>query len=332
MHCMSRVNPVYRSLLDKSVGSMLSAIEIYNKPDFQYREETFAILAVNSWELLMKAFILRQNHFAVNSIYEKEYPKCKNGDKSKRAVVKKNRCGNPQSISIFAAIEILAKEKKITSNLRANVESLIELRDNAVHFVNTLSISKQIQELGFACIKNYMQIIKEWNMEIDLSRYNFYLMPLAYIDGKVFADSSMSKEVSNYIQLVQKRLKEKDADDTNFDIAVSIKLDFKRGNSFDSLPVKYDSENGIPVSLSDAEWKERYPLTYKKLVDLAKNRYENFKQGTFFNEVMRSIKQNKKLTYVRKLNPDSANSQQTFFYSSNVLFELDKSFIKKTKK
>ncbi len=64
-----RVNPLYRSLLDKSVGSMLSAIEIYNKPDFNYREESFAILGVNSWELLLKAYLLRLNHFKVNSLY-----------------------------------------------------------------------------------------------------------------------------------------------------------------------------------------------------------------------------------------------------------------------
>lgn len=56
-----KVNKTYRSLLDKSIGSMLSAIEIYNKPNFQYREETFAILAVNAWELLLKAYYLRLN-------------------------------------------------------------------------------------------------------------------------------------------------------------------------------------------------------------------------------------------------------------------------------
>ena len=54
-----KINPTYRSLLDKSVGSMLSAIEIYNKPNFQYREDTFAILSVNAWELLLKAYICK---------------------------------------------------------------------------------------------------------------------------------------------------------------------------------------------------------------------------------------------------------------------------------
>ena len=44
-----------KELLEKSVQAALSAIEIYNKPDFRYREEVFAILMCNSWELLLKA-------------------------------------------------------------------------------------------------------------------------------------------------------------------------------------------------------------------------------------------------------------------------------------
>ena len=46
-----------RTLYDKSLSAMLAAIEVYNKPDFFYREETFAILAINGWELLLKARI-----------------------------------------------------------------------------------------------------------------------------------------------------------------------------------------------------------------------------------------------------------------------------------
>lgn len=57
----------------------------------------------------------------------------------------------------------------LKDNLRDNIESLIELRDNSIHFINPDSISKQVQELGFACIKNYMSIIKEWTIEIDVS-------------------------------------------------------------------------------------------------------------------------------------------------------------------
>jgi hypothetical protein len=34
-----------RQMFDKAVSAMIAAIEIYNKPTFEYREETFAVLA-----------------------------------------------------------------------------------------------------------------------------------------------------------------------------------------------------------------------------------------------------------------------------------------------
>ena len=42
-------------LYRKAEAALISAIEAYNKPDFKYREETFSILALNAWELLLKA-------------------------------------------------------------------------------------------------------------------------------------------------------------------------------------------------------------------------------------------------------------------------------------
>ena len=48
---MSRLSRSVR-LLQNSEAALISAIEIYNKPTFEYREETFTILALNAWELL----------------------------------------------------------------------------------------------------------------------------------------------------------------------------------------------------------------------------------------------------------------------------------------
>src|SRR5215469_3521462 len=45
-------------LLHNAEAALISAIEIYNKPTFAFREETFAILALNAWELLLKAKLL----------------------------------------------------------------------------------------------------------------------------------------------------------------------------------------------------------------------------------------------------------------------------------
>ena len=44
-----------KALLEKTIAATLAAIEIDNKPDFRYLEEAFAVLAINGWELLLKA-------------------------------------------------------------------------------------------------------------------------------------------------------------------------------------------------------------------------------------------------------------------------------------
>ena len=47
---------------DRAIAATISAIEIYNKPDFLItREEAFAVLAINGWELLLKAGIVSRS-------------------------------------------------------------------------------------------------------------------------------------------------------------------------------------------------------------------------------------------------------------------------------
>jgi hypothetical protein len=56
-------------LYRKASDIMLCAIEIYNKPTFAYRDETFCILAVNAWELLIKAKVLADNGERLEVLY-----------------------------------------------------------------------------------------------------------------------------------------------------------------------------------------------------------------------------------------------------------------------
>lgn len=323
-----KINKTYRSLLDKSIGSMLSAIEIYNKPSFQYREETFAILAVNSWELLFKAEILKVNKYKQNSIYELEPSKRKDGSKSdirKKVVV--NRCGNPKSISISTAIDILVRLGKISKNLKESIEALIELRDNSIHFYNTTPITKQVQELGFACIKNYITIIKAWSLDIDLSDYNFYLMPLAYVDDKKLVEATLTSETENYINLVKSKIANEDKTDTEFDIAISIDIDFKKGNSFESIGVRYDP-NGVPVTLTEENIRAKYPWTYDQLIDQCRRRYVDFKINKKFHSIIKPIKGNNKYCHQRKLDTENPKSAKKPYFNANILQELDKYYTK----
>jgi Protein of unknown function (DUF3644)/EC042_2821-lke REase len=316
-------------LLDKSINSMLSAIEIYNKPNFSYREETFAILAVNAWELILKAYLLKKCSYKMDNLYIMEPVLKLNGEKSTRKKPKLNRAKNPMTIGIYEVIKkIEDKGTKISENLKNSIEALIELRDNAIHFHNEKEISKELQELGFACIKNYMNIIKFWNIEIDLSNYNFYLMPLAYIDSKVEASSITTDEVQKYIDFVKNKVT--GTTDDEYTIAISIDIQFNKSNSFDAIGVRY-SADGIPITISEEDIRLRFPMDTKKLTETAKKRYSDFKQDRKFNGIMKALKENDKLCYIRQLDPENSKSQKKPFYSSNVLQELDKKYTKKTK-
>lgn len=71
--------PLYARFVDKAEAALTAAIEVYNKPSFKYREETFALLAINAWELLVKARVLQVNGNDVRSIWVYVTRKTKTG-------------------------------------------------------------------------------------------------------------------------------------------------------------------------------------------------------------------------------------------------------------
>src|SRR5262245_59117100 len=78
-------------LSGKSVQAAVAAIEVYNKPNFSYREEAFSLLMVNAWELLLKAKWVLDHGEAIESLYELI------DDGRGKKVPKANRSGNPLS-------------------------------------------------------------------------------------------------------------------------------------------------------------------------------------------------------------------------------------------
>lgn len=323
-----KINKTYQSLLDKSINSILSAIEIYNKPDFKYREETFAILAINSWELLFKARLLKLSSYKMRSIYVLENKRKKNGEKSKITQPKLNRAKNPMTISLAESIfRLRAKKENLSLNLTKSLLALIELRDNAIHFHNDSEIEKEIQELGFACIKNYMELIKKWEPKMNLSSYNFYLMPLAYVDARVEAKAVLTDEVKNYLNYLKKKVSETDDQDLDYSVAIGIDINFKKNTTLEGIGMRYDA-NGVPVNLSEEDITKKYPLTYKEILDRNRVRYKDFKQNKYFHSIMKEIKKEKKYAHNRKLDPNNPKSQEKTFFNPNIWQELDKYYTK----
>lgn len=319
---------IYKGLIDKSIGSMLSAIEIYNKPDFKYREETFAILVINSWEILFKARLLKLNAYKLNTIYcYKPYISKKGVKSSKKKVLDRNRTGNPKTISIHDAMLRLNSAKELPIQIINNIDALIELRDNAIHFVNSNSISNQVQELGFACIKNYINIFKIWHPRNNLSQYNLYLMPLAYVDSKRLVHAAITKEEQNFLTLVKDKI-DSSEHSADFDIAIQIEVNFKKTKSFDGLAIQYDKD-GVPITLTEEEVRTKFPLTHADICKKAPDRYTDFKQTPKFHGIMRTIKSDPKLCHNRKLDTANPKSISKNYFSTNVWQELEKHYTRK---
>ena len=144
-----------RQILDKSIDAMVAAIEIYNKPAFSYREELFAVLAVNAWELLLKARILQLDGNKLTAITEYEFRTNADGTKSKKRYRKINRSGNHSTISLLTAYDRLLNHygDKIDPKVRENLIAIIEIRDNSIHFINKdFELKKNIHEISFGHI------------------------------------------------------------------------------------------------------------------------------------------------------------------------------------
>ncbi len=191
-------------MLEKSISAMLSAIEIYNKPDFKYREETFSVLCINAWELLLKAKVLNLSANKMASLIAMEYKTLKSGGRSKNKHRKINRAGNPMSINLFEAYQIITQDYgvKIHRAVNDNLVAMTEIRDNSIHFVNDdLLLAIKVQELGTASLQNYLHIVSEWFGNV-LGGYNFYLMPLSFFRGFDTAKGfSLNANEKNFLNL-----------------------------------------------------------------------------------------------------------------------------------
>ena len=321
----SRIN----ILVEKSEAAMISAIEIYNKPDYKYREETFALLAVNAWELLLKAKLAHEKK--IGDLFEFEYPNKKNGERSKKKVLKRNRSGNPQTLSIWRVITVIENETgvKIDQAVKSNIEALIEIRDNAAHFVNLgPNLSKQILGFGTATVRNYLNLSIEW-FNRGLSQYSLYLMPIGFIEGVPIATAlggkKEEKRLSSFLELLVEESKSQEYSDFHVSLVVDVSM-HKAGTDFAIPMYRTNDPDALNIELSEEDIRRMYPWDYKELTDRLKSRYTNFKMNNSFHEIMWSLKLEIKFVRTRLLDPGNPRSPKKDFYNPNILQELDRHY------
>lgn len=317
----------YKEFLEKSVQSAISAIEIYNKPDFKYREESFSILMINSWELLFKAKILKDNNGSLNSIYVADRKTTKDGKPIKRFYPKRNRAGNPLTLGIF---ESLGK-CSIDTVLKENIDLLTEIRDNSIHFINnTKEFEKIVLEIGTATLRSYLDLVNIW-FNYNLDKYNFYLMPISFFhtfEMESFSINGKTEQQENFFAYVSKKMIDNPTDLANpHNVALKLETKFERSSTSEALPVKYanDSpiivrqaiENKIKIGLENGTLYD-----HNDFIEKLKKAIPNFKLNSEFYDHRRKLEGNDKYQIVRYLDPIKKTGSKKSYWTLDAFNEI----------
>jgi len=315
-----------KELVDRAISAMVSAIEIYNKPGFPYRTESFTILAINAWELLLKAKWLDLNGNKKNCLYVKKPRKNLNGNKSSKLYIIYNRAGTPMTHSLnHLAIE-LSKMEVLDIRAWDNIQAVMEFRDSAIHFYNqSPDFQIRIQEIGAACTKNFATALMEW-FNRKLSEFEMYLMPLAFVDlPHSMKGLMLNPEEKSFLGFI-KTLEIPNADPlAPYSVTVNIDVTFTKSKADDSISTKLTKEKeALTIINKEEDIQKKYPWKYDTLIAHLKRRYSNFKLNNQFYAIKKQLEKNDRFAWVRYLDPDNKKGGKKKFYNPNIIKEFDR--------
>lgn len=315
------------SMAEKSVQAAVAAIEIYNKPDFLFREEAFSLLMTNAWELLLKAKWLSDHGESEACLLEQK------PDGTARV----SRSGNPCTHGLGYLAERLVADNDSGFDRAAcdNVLALIEIRDTSAHFIHKdLHLGKRVLEIATASLRNFLVLTGEW-FQIDLSRYNFFLMPLSFYHGfEAITAASVGSQPDQVQRLIAylDRLIGDAQDASTKHVALTIETKFVRAKDASAIAFRWtDSPEAPAVRLSEGDVLRNYPMTYRDLTELLRRRYADFRETEQYHRLRRKIEQEKKYCITRALDPRNPKSSKQRFYNTNIVVEFDRHYTKKTK-
>jgi hypothetical protein len=277
-----------KHLCGTSLNCALSAIEIYNKPDFKHREQVFSVLMVNAWELLFKAKILSDSRNRLNAIHVKE------GKRYKR-----NRTGHHLTLGIFEAMARCAVPPLVAEN----IERVVEIRDAAMHLTaDSHNLPYVVFTLGAASLRNYSKLIRQW-FNLSLSRYNFYILPLGFeFPFTTLSAVDLKKEPEEVALVMSAVAKSQEKGPTNHDGFYLVcelhatLVSAKKITDDTDLVAKIDNQavSGTLIT-RQVNLIDSYPFTYAEVFQKLRELNPDLKQQ-IFNDFLRDrkIKENPK--------------------------------------
>jgi hypothetical protein len=231
---------------------------------------------------------------------------------------------------------VASSSTPLSKECEENVIALMELRDNSVHYVNvSLDFSRSVQELGTASLRNFINLCGEWFPdEMDLERFNFYLMPLAFMRDVTESDlislEDNDGDEANFVKYIRKVFAETNNDPSaKYAFSLGIDVKFKKAKTGEVFSVQLSNDpKAVKVQLSTEQIRDKFPYTHTTLCAQLRKRYTDFKLNTL-NAKLKEVKNNSKYSYHHSHNLDNPKGSGQWRYPSSILEYFDKIFTRK---
>ena len=294
--------------------ALLAAVEIYNKPRVEYREQTVAFLLVNAWEVIIKARIVQQSGGRIQAIYRRKR-------NSRRYLYSED--GDIRTIQIRGALN----RSGLPEEIKSNILGLVKIRNQATHLgVLGPALKQAILEFSTASVQNFVKTYGNWFGEpIEAP----YLLPLGFVGTAQSAVTTYPVRQRQLLEELSELAKSHYSADSDYSVVMQVRVELNRGISGGGNIGLTNDPSFPKVSISDDEALKTFSSTYNQLVDKCRGRYPGFKSNQRFYKAMKSVHQDPKCTYERKLDPTTENSIKKRFYNlEQTLAQLDQEYAK----
>jgi hypothetical protein len=330
---MIRRKMVQSNLFRNSTSAYMAAIELHNKPNFNYRYETVSLLIINAWELILKSFIRK---FIKNKSIYKDAEHTISLDKA--------------ILYVDEYINANIKQHEFTAT-KENIKLIESYRNDVAHCYN-----EAIEPIIFSIIaKNsldYVEFVKRYFNKDIVAQDGLFILPLGFklpFNPEYFLSNKYSNYQNPYevIKFIDKvvnvvsSLKEDGIEDSivlgfniyldsvkkieNSDLLVAITNIQEADVNFaqiKKIQITNDT-SATKVVISDEELFEQYPLVYVDIRVKCKTRYTNCIINSEFTKIMEKIREIPELSIGRKLKLKKQDKPDTYIYSERVFDYLD---------
>lgn len=206
-----KIGSIKNELIHKSKESMLSAVQIFNNPNIQFKSESFIVLAIIAWTYLLHA------HFRNKKI---EYRYFNQGEKRKSFDTTKQGAYKYWELERCLNTDISPIDNIVSQNLKF----LIGLRHEIEHQMTT-KIDDLLSARFQACCLNYNFYLKKlFPGQTGIEKYLAFSLQFSSLSERQFDQlidyKELPKHISSYIQKFDQELPEDDFNDSRFSYRV----------------------------------------------------------------------------------------------------------------